>query len=420
MEASVCGRLVDPRGFLGEGCVNVEDGVIKSIGRSPSGDQVYSFYAENVFVTPGLIDLHVHLRGLDLSYKEDEESGTKAALSSGVTLVVDMPNTRPRLATPEALRLKLEALRERSYVDYGVYAGVPDSEALVDKLASMPIAGFKIYPEDMDLRASSVSRALSTGALVVLHPELPEAERVGWGENAERGEARGCWLEGASVHLLSTYGPLKRLHVTHVSCPGTLRVAKSYGATTDTTPHHVLYDYSHEGCHFKVNPPLRDPVTRSLMLRELINGGIDALASDHAPHSPREKDSWAYCPPGIPWLGLWPPLLLGLVRSGALKLTEFLRLTSLGPAGILGLDHLYGLLEVNYRANLVVIDLNGWGRFSGTYSKARYLHAFMEGLQATIRAVFVSGELAAEEGEVLLRPPVLNPFEGSELGRPER
>jgi len=60
------------------------------------------------------------------------------------------------------------------------------------------------------------------------------------------------------------------------------------------------------------------------------------------------------------------------VRSGALKLTEFLRLTSLGPAGILGLDHLYGLLEVNYRANLVVIDLNGWGRFSGTYSKARY------------------------------------------------
>ncbi|MGC9072003.1 MAG: dihydroorotase [Acidilobus sp.] len=416
MEASICGRLVDARGHLGEGCANVKDGYIASITREPRSDVVYRFFDEGLVVAPGFIDLHVHLRGLELSYKEDEGSGTKAALTSGITLVVDMPNTRPRLATPDAVKMKLEALSRLSYVDYGVYAGVPDDMGHVRELAAMPIAGFKVYPEDMSLRVGVLTDVLGSGRLVVLHPELPEAERVMDGDNPWRGLARGCWMEGAAVHLLSTFGRPTRLHVTHVSCPGTLYASRELGATTDVTPHHVLFDSEARGCYFRVNPPLRDSVTRSLLLKALIEGAVDAIASDHAPHAGVEKGFWPHCPSGIPWLGLWPLVMFSLVSSGAMSLAKFLELASLGPARVLGLESRYGLLEPGYRADLVALDYTWRGRFVSTYSKAPYSHAFMREVYAIPKAVFVGGALAAEEGQVLLKPPALNPFGGVRLG----
>ena len=416
MDASICGRLFDARGYLGNACVNVSGGVIASVTTEPRSDEVYRFDQEGLVIVPGFIDLHVHLRGLELSYKEDEESGTKAALSAGITLVVDMPNTRPRLSTPSALKAKLDALKRTSYVDYGVYAGIPDEPDTVGELTKQPIAGFKVYPEDMAVRPQSVSKVLSSGRLVVLHPELPEAERLGYDENDHRALERGCWMEGAGLALLLTLGAPRRLHVTHASCPTTIDLARSLGATIDVTPHHLIYDSNSRGCHFRVSPPIRDSVTRDLLVRYVIEGLVDAIASDHAPHSPQEKASWPHCPPGIPWLGLWPLSLFRLVSSGALSLPEFLRLTSLGPARVLGIDGLYGLIEPGYRANITVLNTRARGRFTATYSKASYLHAFMEEVYAAVSAVFVGGTLAALEGEPLLRPPVRNPFEVAEGG----
>ncbi|MFP3231547.1 MAG: dihydroorotase [Acidilobus sp.] len=414
-DASFCGRLYDARGPLGEGCVNVSNGIIESISSGPRGEEVHSYHGDGLYVAPGLIDLHVHLRGLELSYKEDEASGTMAALASGVTLVTDMPNTRPRLSTPEALRAKLEALRGASYVDHAVYAGVPDSPELVGRLASMPIAGFKVFPEDLASRWGSVEVILNMrDLLVVLHPELPEAERAWAEENYERDELRGCWAEGASLYYVAS--ARARVHITHVSCPGTLRLAKSMGLTADTTPHYLLYSHLLGGCHFRVNPPLRDEVTRSLMLKAVVEGQVDALASDHAPHSPQEKSSWPHCPAGIPWLGLWPWALYRLVSSGAMGRGEFLRLLTTGPARVLGLGNLYGLLEPGHRANLVVVEERP-RRFAGTYSKAPYWHYFMGDLYAAPKAVVVGGRLVAEDMEVLGRPKTINPFEG---GMPSR
>ncbi len=411
MDLSICGRLADARGYLGEGCVNVREGLITSVSKGPEAYEVHWFNEDGTVIVPGFIDLHVHLRGLDLSYKEDEESGTRAALSSGVTLVVDMPNTRPRLSTPAAVKMKLDALQNRSYTDYGVYAGVPDDPDLLDELARLPVAGFKVYPEDMAARPQSVSRVLSSGRLVVVHPELPEAERLGYDENDRRAAERGCWMEGASLGYLLSLGSPRRLHVTHASCPTTIDLARSQGATTDVTPHHLLYDATRHGCQFRVNPPLRDSATRDLLVKYVLEGLVDAIASDHAPHSPQEKASWPHCPPGIPWLGLWPLALYRLVSSGALPLSDFLRLTSLGPARVLGLDGLYGLILPGYRANLVAINTGWRGRFTWAYSKAPYWHAFMEDVYAAPSAVFVGGALAALEGKPLLRPPVRNPFE---------
>ncbi|MGC9112459.1 dihydroorotase [Acidilobus sp.] len=406
---SVCGKLIDSRGFLGSGCVNIgNDGVINSISKIPRGDKVYSYEGEGEYIAPGLVDIHVHLRGLELSYKEDEATGTRAALSSGITLVADMPNTKPRLSTPEAIELKLSELAEKSFVDHAVYAGVPDSPELITKILNLAVAGFKIFPEDFMKRWSSVRKILGlSNVLAIVHPELPEADRVWDDDNYERGEQRGCWMEGASLYYLSEAAA--KVHITHVSCLGTLRLAKSMGFSVDTTPHYLLYDYTLGGCYFRVNPPLRDPITRTLMMKALTEGLFDALASDHAPHSLGEKSAWPHCPVGIPWLGLWPWLLYRLVRAHALGRSEFLGLLTSGPAKILGLGARYGLIEVGYRGNLVVVSESP-SRFLSTYSKAPYGHAFMEELAAVPRAVFIGGQLAAEEMEVTLKPTVLNPF----------
>lgn len=413
-EASVCGTLVDPLDGVAEGCVNVRDGLIDSVSREPRGEEVYRAPSGS-YIAPGLIDLHVHLRGLELSYKEDEATGTMAALSSGITLVADMPNTRPRLATPEAVSAKLRALAAMSYTDYAVYAGIPDRPDGVDALRSMPVVGFKVYPEDLGARAVSVRRVLDLkGTLVVLHPEVPEAERVWADENYERGLARGCWMEAASLYMLS--GARARVHVTHVSCPSTLLLAKSMGFTADTTPHYMFYSYYMSGCQYRVNPPLRDEVSRSLIVKYVLEGTFDALGSDHAPHSRQEKAAWPHCPPGIPWLGLWPWVVYRLVKAHAMSRQEFLRLTSLGPAKVLGLDRLYGRLRPGYRANLVVIDEAHEWRFTGTYSKAPYCHAFMSLAAAAPLAVFVGGQLASEGFDVKIKPRTVNPVEVSRLG----
>jgi dihydroorotase len=299
---------------------------------------------------PGVVDMHVHLRGLELSYKEDEASGTLAALSGCVTAVVDMPNTRPPLKTVEALRAKLESLRSNAYVDYGVYAGIPKDVDMVSRLADHPIAGFKVYPEDLTLPERVLCRVLEVlevkDRLLIVHAEHPDMLTVDFG--FDRGVYRGCVVETAALEevrrLMARCGSKPRVHITHASCPSTVVKAKSYGFTVDVTPHHLLFDEGNlkylmsRWCESKVNPPLRGFIERSLLWRLLLEGYVDAIASDHAPHASYEK-LWLHpsqCSPGFPGLEDWVGVLARIFESLGL-LGLFTELTSTNPSRILGL-----------------------------------------------------------------------------------
>ncbi len=414
----MCGHLADYRGLLGEGCVGVdeESGLIVSVSRDHPGSgagRVWDYRGRGVIVAPGFIDLHVHLRGLQLSYKEDEASGCKAAAAAGITLVVDMPNTRPQLRDPEALRAKLEALDSKCIVDHGAYAGIPRDPSLASRLASEPIAGFKVYPED--LASPGLAGALATRRLVVLHPELPEASKADLASATLEGRLahRGCWWEGAAVLELGAHRPRGRVHVTHASCASTVAMARSWGYTVDVTPHHLFLDTTAplDPCLGRVNPPLRSPGERLGLVKMLLEGRVDALASDHAPHEEREKSLPPTCPPGFPWLEAWPWLAYRLVASGALGLGEFHWLTSRGPALVLGLKR-YGALQEGFRANLVAYDPNASWRFPGPrYSKAKLHPATMMELRGRPLGVWVGGAPVYLDGEIVEgRRPGVNPF----------
>ncbi len=393
---SICGVLVDARGWHGEGCVVIgRNGSITDIAEKPKGSVVLDIRGKNLVLAPGLVDLHVHLRGLGLSYKEDEATGTREAARAGITLVADMPNTRPQLRDPETLALKLGALRGASLVDYMVYSGVPRDHGLAERLAGKPIAGFKVYPEDL-LLEESLKAIAATGRLVVLHPEPPWAPHWALYEDpATRTAHRGCHLEAQAVHLAYQALEGARVHVTHATTLYTVREARRHGYTVDVAPHHLVYHARQRGdpCMDRVNPPLRPPGEAERLLQALLEGEVDAVASDHAPHAPWEKTEPLSCMPGYPWLGLWPWLLYRIASAYGHDLPWLLHVASHAPARILGVRH--GLLEPGYRASLILLDPEARWRHTGFhYSKHRLPAHFMAEALGLVHYTIVGGRLA--------------------------
>ena len=356
---------------------------------------------------PGIVDMHVHLRGLELSYKEDEASGTLAALTGCVTAVVDMPNTRPPLKTVGALRAKLESLRSNAYVDYGVYAGVPEDADTVSRLAEHPIAGFKVYPEDLLLPERVLCRVLEVleakGRILIVHAEHPEMLHVDFG--FDRGVYRGCVVETAAVEevkrLMARCGFKPRVHITHASCPSTVLKAKGYGFTVDVTPHHLLFDEGNfrylasRWCESKVNPPLRGLIERSLLWRLLLEGYVDAIASDHAPHAGYEK-LWLHpsqCSPGFPGLEDWVGVLARIFESLGL-LGLFTELTSMNPSRILGLP------PMSSRNTYTILGLEVENSPGCIHSKAR-VSPYLGAPRLKCLASVIRGEIAYLKGEPL-------------------
>ncbi len=410
-EARITGRFYAPP--LTEPTVLtvcVESGRVVGVERGGRGDIVFD---ERLLILPGFVDLHVHLRGLRLSYKEDELSGTLAAAAGGVTLVADMPNTEPRLDNVEAIGLKLASLRRNAVVDYGVYAGVPRVPGEASRIASSGhVLGFKVYPEDIE-RVEELEEVLYEawrhGLLVVLHSEHPGLLREGCGPG-ERWKCRSIEAELAALEEITSRAPRGlKLHVTHASSAALVKTAKRMGFSVDVTPHHLLLDSrveEREGCIAKVNPPLRPPDEREKLLELLVAGMVDAVATDHAPHTVEEKmREFEECPPGIPSLEHYARLMLTLLNRGLLGLQDIVALLSTNPASILGIEG-YGCVEPGCVASYTVVDLRREGRILGyeTFSKAKLTPYEGWAYRGEPIATIVRGRVVYRDGCICVKP----------------
>jgi dihydroorotase len=355
-----------------------EDGRIQSVGRVRKGPRRHD--VGDAVILPAATDLHVHFRdpGPDPGC-ESFATGTIEAALGGVTLVGDMPNTSPPVTDADLLESKAGRVAGRAAVDVLLYASPVEPRSLSAlarhaggfKIYLAPTTGFPDYPPPEEV-GPLLERLARLGLPVSVHAEDPRdfhalptvRDPRGW--NAARPPA----AETSALEPL-TAAPLGlRLHIAHVTLPGSVPELAEAHVSFEATPHHLLLsEKSGDSAAFKVNPPLRSESDRNALWERFGRGEIPILASDHAPHPLAEKQlDFAHAPSGMPGVETMLPLLLAKVREGDLALSTLVAAACDRPARWLGQP--LGRLAAGHRANLLVVDFRARTRLA-----ARHLHA---------------------------------------------
>ncbi|MDG5788262.1 dihydroorotase [Evansella sp. AB-P1] len=364
--------------------VNVETGKIEALYSTPVEDES-SFHEvidmKGLLVTPGFVDLHVHLREPGGEKKETIETGTLAAAKGGYTTIAAMPNTRPVPDTAENYLSIATAMKERGYVRVLPYASITERQAgknltNIEELANLGAFAFTddgVGVQEAGKMYEAMLVAASVNKAIVAHCEdnsLLYGGAVHAGEFSKKSGVPGILSASESVHiardvlLAETAGA--HYHVCHVSTKESVRVirdAKRAGihVTAEVSPHHLILcdeDIPGVDTNYKMNPPLRGPEDRKALIEGLLDGTLDFIATDHAPHTKEEKElSIEEAPFGIVGLEIAFPLLYThFVQKGIISLHELVEWMTIKPAKTFDLP--YGRLEVGGYGDFTIIDLN--------------------------------------------------------------
>ena len=319
-----------------------------------SGSQEF-LSAENVILIPSFVDVHVHLREPGFFYKETIKTGTTAAARSGYAHVFSMPNLKPVPDDLENLKVQLDIIEKDAVIPvtpYGSLTVGERGEELADLEAMAPyVCGFSddgVGLNDMDLMAQAMEIAKKHGKLVVAHCEDMELRNGGYIHDGVYAKAHGH----KGICSESEWGPIKRdielaekigcsYHVCHISTKESveiIRQAKARGVdvTCETAPHYLIFcdEDLQEDARFKMNPPIRSREDRAALIEGILDGTIDMIATDHAPHSAEEKSK------GLKDSALG---IVGLETAFAMMYTHFVK------TGRMSLDKLIELMSTNPR-----------------------------------------------------------------------
>jgi dihydroorotase len=321
---------------------------------------------------PGMIDAHVHFRQPGFSHKETWETGSKSAVAGGVTTVVDQPNTDPPTIDGASFDEKADLAAEQSLVDFGINGGVTEQWVpsalfqrplfalgevfLADSTGDMGI--------DVDLFASAVKTAARQDVTVTVHAEDASEFEPGAQErdDADAWSAfRTARAEPAAVRAAADVAERLQanVHIAHTSTPDGIDIAAERGLTCEVTPHHMYLsrkDLRELETHGRMNPPLRRERLRQKVFERVVDGTVDIVATDHAPHTKGEKDASIWdAPSGVPGVETALPLLLETARQGDISYERVRDLTAANPADIFGLPT-KGRIEEGMDADLVLVD----------------------------------------------------------------
>ena len=383
--------------------IGVSGGRIAWIGSDLAGAPTAreTIDVSGLHVLPGVIDPQVHFREPGGEHKEDLETGTRAAVLGGVTAILEMPNTEPPTTTVAALEEKLRLASGRAWCDHAFFVGArPDNlETLGDLELNPGCAGVKIFmgkstggllvdsEEALDIALSSGRRRVAVHA----EDEARMRERKSIVDASHDVHDHPNWRDAESARL-ATERLLRvarkvgrRVHVLHVTTGDELPLlaANRDLATFETTPQHLTLSapdcYDRLGTFAQMNPPIRTAEHREALWGAVQSGLLDAIGSDHAPHTREEKArDYPSSPSGMTGVQTLVPVMLNHVHEGRLSLDRFVDLTSTGPARVYGLVR-KGRISPGYDADFTVVDLAetrvveenwiasrcGWSPFSG-------------------------------------------------------
>ncbi|GIP48134.1 dihydroorotase [Paenibacillus sp. J53TS2] len=367
--------------------ITIEDGVIAKVEKAgqlgqanaEAGTQVID--AGGRLVTPGFIDMHVHLREPGFEHKETIETGSRSAAQGGFTTIACMPNTRPVTDNPDTVRFVLQKATEAGLVNVLPYAAITKSELgreLTD-FAALKDAGAIGFTDDgvgvqnAQMMKDAMRQAASLGMPVIAHCEdnsLVEGAPVAEGEFARKHGLKGIPNESEAIHvgrdILLAEATGVHYHVCHVSTEQSIRLirqAKQIGinVTAEVCPHHLILseeDIPGLDANWKMNPPLRSRRDVEACIAALEDGTLDIVVTDHAPHSEEEKaKGMQQAPFGIVGFETAFPLLYTkFVATGRWSLAMLVQRMTADPARVFGLEA--GRLVSGAPADLTIVDLN--------------------------------------------------------------
>lgn len=426
-------RVLTKRGLVTCG-IAIDGGRIHAVAKEANLPKASSYVDGNGNVAlPGLIDVHVHCRDQGLSHKEDFLTATRSAAAGGFTTILDMPNNDPPTNSASRVRDRADTAKLKTIVNVGLYGGFPKSEAEARKMCVEGIVGFKInlanpiadidFGDDAQLK-KALRWAKACKRAVAIHCEdrgLNEAVRS---ELKKSGRtdlyaylmAHSPESELRTVKRVVTLArDLKsRLHVCHISLGDSItQVVKARGeglkVTCEVTPHHLLLTNKKLikiGSTALTDPPVRDETDRAQSLVALAQGSIDVIASDHAPHTAKEKsrsDVWDV-PPGFPGLETELPLLLTQVNKGLLSLGRIVDALTETPSSIFGLVR-KGKLEKGYDADVTIIDPKKRFKIDASTFQSKAKYSPFDGVKVIGKPVMtlVGGRVVMDEGEILAK-----------------
>lgn len=406
------------KGFT-RGSILIEEGRITQVAR-----RIHSSFetinASRLTALPGLIDVHVHLRDMELAYKEDFASGTAAAAAGGVTTVLDMPNTIPPTDSASRLIEKQTVSAEKTYVNIGFHTAAVSDSHNIEALARAGAFSLKLYlpkpisPFDIE-DDQAIEKMMHAAARiripVTVHAEdLSSTNYASLGEGFEEAaEARSPILETRAVdRLLRIQKKARcRVHYCHLTLRSSLaKIHTTSKSTSEVTPHHLLLSkkaLSSLGWKAWMVPPLRSEETRRSLLNSTIQGLASVIASDHAPHTIKEKDqSASKSPPGVPGLETTLPLMLTLVNRQQMSLSFLVRLLCENPARIFGLKS-KAKIRKGADGDLVLIDLKKKSEIDSSkfFSKAKFSPFDGFKTQGAVHSTIVGGRVVYREEEIV-------------------
>ncbi len=399
------GRIRDVR-IVGE--------TIAAVGEDLAGNGEV-IEAEHRRLLPGMIDAHVHFRDPGFPAKETWATGSRSAAAGGVTTVVDQPNTDPPTVDRQSFQMKAEQA-DACIVDYGINGGVTDAWQ-PQELFEQPITALgEVFLADStgemgietDQFADAVAQASDNGIPVTVHAEdagqfdvdvRHRSDAAAWSDyrpaTAEIDAIRDA-CRVATEHDT-------QIHIAHTSTPEGVDIAVNAGMTCEVTPHHLLLsrdDLEDLGTFGRMNPPLRSEARREKLVARLIDGTVDIVATDHAPHTRGEKDASIWeAPSGVPGVETALPVLLEEARRGTISYQRVRDVTAANVAARFNLPQ-KGRIQPGCDADLVLVTPEKTGTIQAENLHSKCGWTPFEGWPAVFPDLtMVRGQVVYRDGE---------------------
>ena len=417
------GQLVSSKGIFKQNIL-IQNGKIVNIGELSDTEADHVIDASKKYVLPGIIDPQVHFRDPGFPDKEDLRTGSMAAAAGGVTTFFEMPNTNPATTTIEKLNQKYDTASQKSIVNYSFFFGAT-SENLNEIKNLQNNCGLKIFmgsstgnllvdkDEDLDKIFATCDR------VIAVHAEdeeiLKESSKSIQGNDfSHHPEARpveaAVKATSKAIELALKYK--KRLHVLHLSTAEEVKIIREHKSsnliTCETTPQHLLMKapniYKKIGSFAQMNPPIRGERHQQELWRGLLDGTIDCIATDHAPHTLDEKKlPYGQAPSGMPGVETSLTLMLNEVSRGRIKIEDIVKWMSENPAILYRLKN-KGFLKIGYDADITIVDMDKQKTISNKSMKSKCGWTAFDGQQTIgwAETTIVNGNIVYENEKLNL------------------